>query len=77
MLGLPEPKKEPVFQSLGMAQGFYTSKDFLPLVAVASKPGSYFQFAPPQFILYPSSCGVIEMVYTTINLTKEIKLKQY
>uniref|UniRef100_A0A8D2IGL8 Dihydropyrimidine dehydrogenase [NADP(+)] n=1 Tax=Varanus komodoensis TaxID=61221 RepID=A0A8D2IGL8_VARKO len=38
-IGLPEPKRESVFQGLGMDEGFYTSKDFLPLVAMASKPG--------------------------------------
>ncbi|XP_026529949.1 dihydropyrimidine dehydrogenase [NADP(+)] [Notechis scutatus] len=38
-IGLPEPKKESVFQGLGMEEGFYTSKDFLPLVSMASKPG--------------------------------------
>ncbi|XP_062834049.1 dihydropyrimidine dehydrogenase [NADP(+)] isoform X3 [Anolis carolinensis] len=38
-IGLPEPKREPVFQGLGMDEGFYTSKDFLPMVAMASKPG--------------------------------------
>ncbi|XP_025027288.1 dihydropyrimidine dehydrogenase [NADP(+)], partial [Python bivittatus] len=36
---LPEPKKESVFQGLGIEEGFYTSKDFLPLVSMASKPG--------------------------------------
>uniref|UniRef100_A0A8C6VE34 Dihydropyrimidine dehydrogenase [NADP(+)] n=1 Tax=Naja naja TaxID=35670 RepID=A0A8C6VE34_NAJNA len=38
-IGLPEPKKESVFQGLGMEEGFYTSKDFLPLVSMASKQG--------------------------------------
>ncbi|XP_077189098.1 dihydropyrimidine dehydrogenase [NADP(+)] isoform X2 [Paroedura picta] len=38
-IGLPEPKKESIFEGLEMDQGFYTSKDFLPLVAMASKPG--------------------------------------
>ncbi|XP_071666491.1 dihydropyrimidine dehydrogenase [NADP(+)] isoform X1 [Patagioenas fasciata] len=38
-IGLPEPKKDSLFQGLRMDQGFYTSKDFLPLVAMASKPG--------------------------------------
>lgn len=41
VLGLPEPKKESVFQGLGMEEGFYTSKEFLPLVSMASKPGIY------------------------------------
>ncbi|RMC08460.1 hypothetical protein DUI87_14704 [Hirundo rustica rustica] len=38
-IGLPEPNRDSVFQGLKMNQGFYTSKDFLPLVAMASKPG--------------------------------------
>lgn len=37
--GLPEPNRDSIFQGLRMNQGFYTSKDFLPLVAMASKPG--------------------------------------
>jgi len=39
ILGLPEPNRDSIFQGLRMDQGFYTSKDFLPLVAMASKPG--------------------------------------
>jgi dihydropyrimidine dehydrogenase (NADP+) len=39
MAGLPHPKVAPVFMGLEPAQGFYTSKTFLPLVAAASKPG--------------------------------------
>ena len=38
-IGLPDPKKNPLFNNLTSAHGFYTSKDFLPLVANASKPG--------------------------------------
>uniref|UniRef100_A0A5F8HDF9 Dihydropyrimidine dehydrogenase [NADP(+)] n=1 Tax=Monodelphis domestica TaxID=13616 RepID=A0A5F8HDF9_MONDO len=38
-IGLPEPNKDSIFQGLSVDQGFYTSKDFLPLVAKASKPG--------------------------------------
>jgi len=38
-IGLPEPKVEPMFEGLTPSQGFYTSKDFLPLVTKASKPG--------------------------------------
>ncbi|NXD51522.1 DPYD dehydrogenase, partial [Corvus moneduloides] len=38
-IGLPEPNRDSIFQGLRMNQGFYTSKDFLPLVAMASKPG--------------------------------------
>ncbi|KAM6262372.1 dihydropyrimidine dehydrogenase [NADP(+)] [Porphyrio hochstetteri] len=38
-IGLPEPNRDSIFHGLNMDQGFYTSKDFLPLVAMASKPG--------------------------------------
>ncbi|XP_040422163.1 dihydropyrimidine dehydrogenase [NADP(+)] isoform X1 [Cygnus olor] len=38
-IGLPESNRDSIFQGLRMDQGFYTSKDFLPLVAMASKPG--------------------------------------
>eukprot|EP00731_Ephydatia_muelleri_P018077 Em0011g117a len=38
-IGLPDPKKNPLFNNLTSTHGFYTSKDFLPLVANASKPG--------------------------------------
>ena len=38
-IGLPNPKVAPVFEGLSQAMGFYTSKDFLPLVSKASKPG--------------------------------------
>jgi dihydropyrimidine dehydrogenase (NADP+) len=38
-IGMPEPKRAPIFEGLTMANGFYTSKEFLPLVAKASKPG--------------------------------------
>ena len=37
--GLPDPKSIPVFEGLTEDNGFYTSKDFLPRVASASKPG--------------------------------------
>lgn len=40
--GLPEPNRDSIFQGLRMNQGFYTSKDFLPLVAMASKPGVWY-----------------------------------
>lgn len=40
--GLPEPNRDSIFQGLRMDQGFYTSKDFLPLVAMASKPGGWY-----------------------------------
>ena len=38
-IGLPEPKIIPIFDGLTPEQGFYTSKNFLPLVAQSSKPG--------------------------------------
>ncbi|XP_045147841.1 dihydropyrimidine dehydrogenase [NADP(+)] isoform X1 [Echinops telfairi] len=38
-IGLPEPNRDHIFQGLAQDQGFYTSKDFLPLVAKSSKPG--------------------------------------
>ena len=38
-LGLPQPKLSPVFDGLNIHGGFYTSKDFLPIVSIASKAG--------------------------------------
>lgn len=38
-IGLPEPKRNKVFDGLGEAQGYYSSKSFLPAVAKASKKG--------------------------------------
>uniref|UniRef100_A0A674BPI0 Dihydropyrimidine dehydrogenase [NADP(+)] n=1 Tax=Salmo trutta TaxID=8032 RepID=A0A674BPI0_SALTR len=38
-IGLPQANKAKIFQGLTVDQGFYTSKDFLPLVAKASKAG--------------------------------------
>lgn len=38
-IGLPEPKKVPIFKGLTQEMGFYTSKDFLPLVSKSSKRG--------------------------------------
>ncbi|XP_069863869.1 dihydropyrimidine dehydrogenase [NADP(+)] isoform X2 [Dipodomys merriami] len=38
-IGLPEPNKDSIFQGLTSDHGFYTSKDFLPLVAKGSKAG--------------------------------------
>lgn len=38
-IGLPSPKKIGIFADLTIDMGFYTSKDFLPLVTAASKPG--------------------------------------
>jgi dihydropyrimidine dehydrogenase (NADP+) len=38
-IGLPEPNRNAIFDGLTPEQGFYTSKEFLPLVSKASKPG--------------------------------------
>jgi dihydropyrimidine dehydrogenase (NADP+) len=38
-IGLPKPRVASIFKGLTLEQGFYTSKDFLPRVASASKPG--------------------------------------
>jgi len=38
-VGLPEPQRHSAFDGLTPKQGFWTSKDFLPKVAAASKPG--------------------------------------
>ncbi|KAG6449002.1 hypothetical protein O3G_MSEX005801 [Manduca sexta] len=38
-IGLPEPKSVPIFEGLNQEMGFYTSKDFLPLVSKGSKKG--------------------------------------
>ncbi|KAK6484698.1 dihydropyrimidine dehydrogenase [Huso huso] len=38
-IGLPEPNRHKIFEGLTTEQGFYTSKDFLPLVSRASKAG--------------------------------------
>lgn len=38
-IGLPQAKIDKVFEGLTVANGFYTSKDFLPLVSGGSKPG--------------------------------------
>ncbi|CAH0397772.1 unnamed protein product [Chilo suppressalis] len=38
-IGLPEPKSVPIFKGLTQEMGFYTSKDFLPLVSKGSKKG--------------------------------------
>ena len=39
IVGLPNPKKISIFESLTEEMGFYTSKDFLPKVTRASKAG--------------------------------------
>ncbi|CAH0750695.1 unnamed protein product [Diatraea saccharalis] len=38
-IGLPEPKSVPIFKGLTQHMGFFTSKDFLPLVSRGSKKG--------------------------------------
>jgi dihydropyrimidine dehydrogenase (NADP+) len=38
-IGLPEPKIDDIFKGLQQSNGFFTSKDFLPMVADGSKPG--------------------------------------
>lgn len=38
-IGLPNPNKDPIFNGLTESEGFFTSKNFLPLVSKASKPG--------------------------------------
>ena len=38
-IGMPNPKKNPLFNGLTQDMGFFTSKDFLPKVAAASKAG--------------------------------------
>uniref|UniRef100_A0A3B4X8H4 Dihydropyrimidine dehydrogenase [NADP(+)] n=1 Tax=Seriola lalandi dorsalis TaxID=1841481 RepID=A0A3B4X8H4_SERLL len=38
-IGLPQANRAKIFQGLTMDQGFFTSKDFLPMVASASKKG--------------------------------------
>jgi len=48
-IGLPQAKKIPIFESLNESMGFYTSKDFLPKVSAASKPGLHSFHIPIQF----------------------------
>ncbi|EGG13663.1 dihydropyrimidine dehydrogenase [Cavenderia fasciculata] len=38
-IGMPEAKVDSVFDGLTVKDGFYTSKDYLPLVSKGSKPG--------------------------------------
>ena len=38
-IGLPDSKVAPIFDGLTVNNGFYTSKDFLPVVSMGSKPG--------------------------------------
>ncbi|XP_018015769.2 dihydropyrimidine dehydrogenase [NADP(+)] [Hyalella azteca] len=55
-IGLPSPKRNPIFAGLTEAQGFYTSKEFLPQVAKASKPGMCGSCKTPAL---PSLKGVV------------------
>ena len=38
-IGLPDSKVAPIFEGLTVDNGFYASKDFLPVVSMGSKPG--------------------------------------
>lgn len=38
-IGLPNPNIDPIFKDLTIKEGFYTSKNFLPLVSRSSKGG--------------------------------------
>ena len=38
-IGLPDPNIDPIFRNLTSTEGFYTSKDFLPIVSRTSKAG--------------------------------------
>ena len=42
-IGLPDSKVAPIFEGLTVDNGFYTSKDFLPVVSMGSKPGDCFK----------------------------------
>ena len=61
-IGLPDPKVAPIFEGLTKQQGFFTSKDFLPVVAKASKPGELvhssatFLFCSPPLFLVSQVC---------------------
>lgn len=41
-IGLPNPNIDPMFKDLNVSNGFYTSKNFLPLIARSSKAGKIF-----------------------------------
>jgi len=41
-LGLPNPNIIPIFNGITQSNGLWTSKDFLPIVAAASKAGNPF-----------------------------------
>uniref|UniRef100_A0ABI7YCM9 Dihydropyrimidine dehydrogenase [NADP(+)] n=1 Tax=Felis catus TaxID=9685 RepID=A0ABI7YCM9_FELCA len=53
-IGLPDPNKNHIFKDLTQDHGFYTSKDFLPLVAKSSKAGMCACHSP-----LPSIRGVV------------------
>lgn len=38
-IGLPNPNVDPIFKDLNTSNGFYTSKNFLPLISKSSKAG--------------------------------------
>ena len=38
-IGLPNPNIDPIFEDLTTKEGFYTSKNFLPIVSKSSKAG--------------------------------------
>ena len=43
-IGLPNPNIDPIFEKLSTAEGFFTSKNFLPLVSKSSKAGKQIFF---------------------------------
>jgi hypothetical protein len=51
-LGLPQPKKISIFKDLEIKHGFYTSKDFLPVVSKASKAGNVFEYIFYNYTIY-------------------------
>lgn len=53
-IGMPSSKRIPIFADLTENQGFFTSKDFLPKVAKASKPGRIFMH-----VFFPDICKSI------------------
>ena len=65
-IGLPEPKVVPIFDGLSVEQGFYTSKNFLPLVAQASKPGERSMHARTYSLVHRHKQTLIQAHYTHI-----------
>lgn len=47
--GLPQANRAKIFEGLTMDQGFFTSKDFLPMVASASKKGTDVNIKKPRY----------------------------